>query len=499
MENEGEKVPPAHRRRKNFRWVIAGCGFTAAIGAMVITTTVVVFLKFAESGDQIRQEALAKLVAPPEYHQQVELAEAHVARDGQEPDPGVQPGLAAVDRWNTLFAELGSRFSSDDRDRLNRLWTSRKAWDALPDADRDWAKNLLRKHPEILALTRRTTSQGGPVHAWHPHAPEEQFTQLADDILLLSALLALDTITQAREGSQAEAIENAVTAFELAGILRRDVTHFVCPLSSSVQMDACRGITEAFPPGQLDAQAIERIHMASHNAVSRAYFARYTHTFAAFMGRNLQAGTSKPAAESAERLLNSMELKEEPPAAVRQFLRFYCSPLGKPWLHRDLARTFDLLSATAELAALPLYEALPKAAKLETQRLREAEGWFTLPEFTTNYALKSQMHCVDFLFDQAKREAYNRLLTVGLTLEARSKGGGLPETLKPLEESLESDMIVDPFTGQSLVYRPEGTSFVLYSLGPNQEDDGGVHDEFEADIVWRGNYAEHMESREPLP
>lgn len=45
----------------------------------------------------------------------------------------------------------------------------------------------------------------------------------------------------------------------------------------------------------------------------------------------------------------------------------------------------------------------------------------------------------------------------------------------------------DVFSGQSLRYRPQGNGFVLYSLGQNLRDDGGLadHRPDEGDIVWQ--------------
>jgi hypothetical protein len=36
---------------------------------------------------------------------------------------------------------------------------------------------------------------------------------------------------------------------------------------------------------------------------------------------------------------------------------------------------------------------------------------------------------------------------------------------------------VDPFDGQPLHYRKKGTSFKLYSIGPDRKDDGGKREE----------------------
>ena len=48
----------------------------------------------------------------------------------------------------------------------------------------------------------------------------------------------------------------------------------------------------------------------------------------------------------------------------------------------------------------------------------------------------------------------------------------------------------DPFTGKDFIYRPKGKGFILYSIGPNLKDDGGVIPKEkksirdEGDIVW---------------
>jgi hypothetical protein len=45
---------------------------------------------------------------------------------------------------------------------------------------------------------------------------------------------------------------------------------------------------------------------------------------------------------------------------------------------------------------------------------------------------------------------------------------------------------VDPFTGDEYTYENQGATFLLYGVGRNLTDDGGVNDHREGDIVWRG-------------
>jgi len=48
---------------------------------------------------------------------------------------------------------------------------------------------------------------------------------------------------------------------------------------------------------------------------------------------------------------------------------------------------------------------------------------------------------------------------------------------------------MDPFSGGPLLYRPKPDGFVLYSIGPDQKDNGGSpkqpKQETDYDIVWQ--------------
>lgn len=69
--------------------------------------------------------------------------------------------------------------------------------------------------------------------------------------------------------------------------------------------------------------------------------------------------------------------------------------------------------------------------------------------------------------------------------------GEYPESLDQLKSSLGWELPKDPYSGQDFGYRREGTGYILYSTGPDGEDDGGVQrspvqldDEETGDWVW---------------
>ena len=76
----------------------------------------------------------------------------------------------------------------------------------------------------------------------------------------------------------------------------------------------------------------------------------------------------------------------------------------------------------------------------------------------------------------------------------REESGSYPATLAQISRNLGRKLPADPFSGRDFVYKRQGKGFLLYSIGPNLKDDGGIEAkpakaaEFSArqdDIVWR--------------
>ena len=81
--------------------------------------------------------------------------------------------------------------------------------------------------------------------------------------------------------------------------------------------------------------------------------------------------------------------------------------------------------------------------------------------------------------------AQMRITRTGLALLQDSKiQGPFPDTL----EKLKLKDINDPFSEEPLLYRPDPNGFVLYSVGPDEKDNGGSPKEKKQktdwDIVW---------------
>ncbi|KPJ51931.1 MAG: hypothetical protein AMS16_07115, partial [Planctomycetes bacterium DG_58] len=78
-------------------------------------------------------------------------------------------------------------------------------------------------------------------------------------------------------------------------------------------------------------------------------------------------------------------------------------------------------------------------------------------------------------------------LAIALRLQAM-KHGRYPEALAQLVPEFLDKLPSDPFSGKGFIYRKEGQGFIVYSVGVNGADDGGVEDPDNreaGDIVWK--------------
>lgn len=86
---------------------------------------------------------------------------------------------------------------------------------------------------------------------------------------------------------------------------------------------------------------------------------------------------------------------------------------------------------------------------------------------------------------RARSESTRNGTELALNLLAyRKEHGELPESLHVFSDE---SYVIDPLTNQRFVYRRDGENFTLYSLGLDNEDDGGVHNpkaEEEDYVIW---------------
>jgi len=160
----------------------------------------------------------------------------------------------------------------------------------------------------------------------------------------------------------------------------------------------------------------------------------------------------------------------------RMALRFVATRSGM----RSEAKYLRFMADAISVAAKPTAKAAREYAALEAryEELSQSNEFFR--HFFTPFSAVPR-----FIKDVLIWETECRLARIGVALELhRRRHGRYPETLDVLAPSILEHVRPDPFTGKSLVYSvdDDGKGGMLYSVGINGEDDGGVRGK--DDISW---------------
>jgi hypothetical protein len=116
----------------------------------------------------------------------------------------------------------------------------------------------------------------------------------------------------------------------------------------------------------------------------------------------------------------------------------------------------------------------PEVARNENRFFRAQLGIFPNPLKLLLYARQARFGLKDHEERHDSAAAHLRLLTTELALRCyRCDHGSAPGSLQQLVPKYLQRAPSDPFSGHPLIYRPSGTNWLLYSVGPDRVDDGG--------------------------
>jgi len=148
------------------------------------------------------------------------------------------------------------------------------------------------------------------------------------------------------------------------------------------------------------------------------------------------------------------------------------------WPDRTLRRDFDrFYDRVEELAHMPPWDTV--AVTRDTDEIefsrQYVKDWNILAWMLLPALYRPQVAYVRGI------SSYHALrINVALRLY-RAERGGYPDALASLVPQYLDELPVDPFSGKAFHYRREGDGWLLYSVGPDQDDDGGR----EAERDWR--------------
>lgn len=168
----------------------------------------------------------------------------------------------------------------------------------------------------------------------------------------------------------------------------------------------------------------------------------------------------------------------------RIFLSLF-SYFYRPICKNDYIHYLALLSKARDSYNLPYYKAA-KEISIGQELTQLSPRYF----YILTHILTPALDRVHEL--QARHRAYIDICRTGLALKLyKVKNGTYPEKLESLVSAdLLKEIPIDSFSGKKLIYKKSIEGFILYSLGPNMKDDGGIDAkekkwEGDYDIVWR--------------
>lgn len=156
--------------------------------------------------------------------------------------------------------------------------------------------------------------------------------------------------------------------------------------------------------------------------------------------------------------------------------------MGNSWYDRMVEAWEQPTHAERAEASAALEEELRAISKTYSDPKKLAGSFFTgkSPRQTVSRHLGSIFIALLTPAASAAQTAEDRGTTIGRLNEIgfamagyRADHGRYPKDLSELAPKYIDDLPVDLFTGKSYVYKPHDDGFLIYSLGPNMEDNGG--------------------------
>jgi len=173
----------------------------------------------------------------------------------------------------------------------------------------------------------------------------------------------------------------------------------------------------------------------------------------------------------------AVKVMEQHQANTASCADFYLSKwFTSPKVFRSLATELRYLAKVTAAAYRPPWVALPRIRSIGSPRPNPA---------STVSPAGAQLLMESTVRSWTRRD----VARVGLALEfCRSEKGECPAELDALAPEFLSEVPSDPFTGKPLRYIKTDKGFVVYSVGPNLSDDGGMPGTTRnvLDIPWSG-------------
>ena len=285
----------------------------------------------------------------------------------------------------------------------------------------------------------------------------------------LTRLFAAEALLHAEDGRAEEAAANLRNAFRLARTLECEpilISQLVLLGNSGIGLGALRDIGVADLSDETlhrliaDLEAFDMATVATRGMIGERVFQAHTISQLIRGDLDLEGVGSNPSGKKKLTLPRLIKLS---------FLR-------------DEATLLAVMTRAVDVSRLPPWEALREMESVGAEVVANPRRFGIMVGLLLPATARVQNRVVR---SWARRDA----AVLALLLELhKSAHGEYPVSLDALVPEFLPKLPPDPFTGEPFVYRrrADGQGFVVYSVGVNLKDDGGVKDEKSGkdDISW---------------
>jgi len=288
----------------------------------------------------------------------------------------------------------------------------------------------------------------------------------------MARLLRFEASIRAHSGDLEGAIEDYHAILELGETLCDEPFTISQLVRVALNAIAFEGMGSEFPLGEL---SVEQACVFVQKTEGMCHREGFESALANEAMLAINSASRQPFASIA----NEEAVPVIPETNTLTLLFLYPSPLGDDIVRADRQTCAKFMEHIIRVARKPYFEAQDELDTIEVE--------LASLSFLKGYTKALVPQLVRIQAVQPRNEAMLDLMRIGVLLEAQyAETGSYPASLDAVADDLGGSLPVDPFTGAAYVYIPEGDVFMLYSLGANQQDDGGRHHYLEGDIVWRG-------------
>jgi len=298
----------------------------------------------------------------------------------------------------------------------------------------------------------------------------------------LARLMAIEGRLLEQQGKVREALELYLAAFRMGGHLGREPILITGLVGIACQGIGCKAIRDCL--ARHDMQKDVLAWLAGELGALEGKLPDGSAWIAGERAMAVQIAGMAP-----DEALAAIEAPGPTAGPLRSFMKSRAFHIL--WPDRTIRRDFDrFYNAVERLAQLPPWECAAAIRRQPEEKFvaEHVKDWNVLPWMLVPAFERAEVRYIQNAADFSA-------LRLGVALRLyRADHAAYPDTLDALAPDYLAVLPPDPFSGQGFHYRREADGWVLWSVGPDQDDDAGREGEArrgeDGDLVYRPRLTE---------